>query len=211
MHRVSIVAALALLCPLSAPARELTSTEEKSKSRWSFELEGLYFALRGDTDYALFLAHADRGPLHLEARYNYEDLHTGSAFVGWNLGVGEQLRLDITPMVGGVVGRTAGIAPGLEFELSYWKLYLYSENEYVFALGGRGTSFFYTWSELSLWPVDWARVGLNLQVTRLTGTSPVTEPGFHVGLAYRNFSAAAYFFKPGAPSASVVFLLAAEL
>ena len=55
---------------------------------------------------------ADHGALHLEGRYNYEAFETGSAWVGWNFGVGEKLRLDATLMAGGVFGDTRGVAPG---------------------------------------------------------------------------------------------------
>ena len=34
---------------------------------------------------------ADYGWLHLEARYNYEGLDTGSAWIGYNFSVGDKL------------------------------------------------------------------------------------------------------------------------
>ena len=55
---------------------------------------------------------ADHEWLHLETRYNYEDLRTGSIWFRHNFSVGKQLVLNLTPMVGGVSGRTSGIAPG---------------------------------------------------------------------------------------------------
>lgn len=58
---------------------------------------------------------ADHGALHLEARYNYEALRTGSLWAGYNLSVGGKLVLDATPMIGGVFGNVNGVAPGLEF------------------------------------------------------------------------------------------------
>jgi len=44
---------------------------------------------------------ADRGWLHLEARYNNEALETGSLWAGYNFSVGKKLVLNATPMVGG--------------------------------------------------------------------------------------------------------------
>ena len=90
----------------------------------------------------------DRDWLHLEARYNYENLDTGSAWVGYNFSGGEKLAWEFTPMLGGVFGNTTGIAPGYKGSLSWWKLELYSEGEYVFDTGDSSESFFYTWSEL---------------------------------------------------------------
>ncbi len=75
---------------------------------------------------------ADHQWLHLEARYNYENLHTGSLWAGYNFTAGKTLQLAVTPMIGGVFGRTTGIAPGCEFSLTYKKLSFSSSNEYVF-------------------------------------------------------------------------------
>ena len=46
-------------------------------------------------------------------------------------------------MLGGVFGNTTGIAPGYKGSLSWWKLELYSEGEYVFDTGDSSDSFFY--------------------------------------------------------------------
>ena len=63
---------------------------------------------------------ADRGRLHLEARYNYEDLDTGSVWAGYNLKGGGDLAWELTPMVGGIFGATRGVAPGYRGSLG-WK------------------------------------------------------------------------------------------
>jgi hypothetical protein len=66
---------------------------------------------------------ADRNErLHLEARYNYENLETGSLWMGYDFSVGHKLVLNATPMLGGVFGRSAGIAPGYEISLTYKRL-----------------------------------------------------------------------------------------
>jgi len=74
---------------------------------------------------------ADHGGLHLEARYNYEDLETGSLWVGYNFSAGQNVVLQATPMIGGVLGKTTGVAPGYEVSLSYVKLELSTQGEYV--------------------------------------------------------------------------------
>lgn len=202
---------LALLCAMPAMAAQAGTEEEGRVPPVSVEGEVLYYRPHEGLDYLYGIVRADTGGLRLEARYNYEDLHTGSAFVGWNLGAGEQLRLELTPMVGGVVGRTDGIAPALEVALTYGKLALWSESEYVLVPSDRDASFFYTWTELSVWPVEWARAGVNLQWTRVNGSRPEPERGFHLGLAYRHFGVAAYVFEPGQEDASTHFLLSVEL
>jgi hypothetical protein len=72
----------------------------------------------------------------MEARYNYEALHTTSVFAGWRLEAGEKLQFAATPMLGFLFGQTTGIAPGLELELSYKALDFYSETEWVADFSG---------------------------------------------------------------------------
>ena len=109
---------------------------------------------------------ADRGWLHLETRYNYENLKTGSVWLGYNFSGGEKLEWEFTPMLGGVFGDTTGVAPGYKFSLTYWKLEFSSEGEWVFDLDGSEESFFYNWCELSIAPVEWFRFGLVGQRTQ---------------------------------------------
>lgn len=47
---------------------------------------------------------ADRGWWHVEVRFNYEDRDTGSAWVGYNFSVGSAVTLEITPIIGAVIG-----------------------------------------------------------------------------------------------------------
>jgi hypothetical protein len=149
-----------------------------------------------DRDYAQPTITADRGWLHLEARYNYEALDTGSAWVGYNLGGGEKLAWEFTPMLGGVFGDTAGIAPGYKGSLSWWKLELYSEGEYVFDARESADSFFYNWSELSVSPVDWFRVGMVTQRTRLYKTDRDIQWGVLAGFSFKGATLTGYVFNP---------------
>ena len=97
---------------------------------------------------------ADRDRLHLEARYNYEGIGSGSAWLGYSFSAGETLHLDLTAMAGAVFGKTHGYAPGYEFTLGWRKLQLHSGAEYVFDTDDSSESFLYTWSELTLTPKD---------------------------------------------------------
>jgi len=155
-------------------------------------------------DYAQPTITADRGWLHLEARYNYEALDTGSAWVGYNLGGGKKLAWELTPMLGGVFGETTGIAPGYKGSLSWWKLELYSEGEYVVDTGDSSGNFFYNWSELTLAPVEWLRVGMVTQRTRLYQTDREIQRGLLVGLSYKKVGFTAYLFNPDESRPTIV-------
>ena len=87
--------------------------EQSQKTpEWSYSVSSLIYLLPDDGDFTQPTFTADRNWVHLEARYNYEDLKTGSAWVGYNFTAGKRLTLEITPMVGAVFGATTGIAPG---------------------------------------------------------------------------------------------------
>jgi hypothetical protein len=217
MSALSIAAGLGgpllglLLAAAPASASDAPASGDTDAPQWSFGGEGYLYIRPDDTDYVNGIASVNRGPLALEARYNYEQLHAASLFLGWSFGFGEKLRLELTPMVGGVFGAMSGLAPGLELDLSFWKLQLSSESEYAFDLAEPSASFFYEWSELSLWPVEWARAGLAVQRTKVIQTRFELERGLLVGLTYRHLSATAYWFNPGSEDAYTVFSLGVEL
>jgi hypothetical protein len=89
-----------------------------------------------DADFLQPTVTADRGKLHLEARYNYEDFNTGSLWVGYNLSLDGEVTLVFTPMVAAVVGDTEGVAPGFNLAIDWWRLAFFSQGEYVFDTDG---------------------------------------------------------------------------
>jgi hypothetical protein len=163
-------------------------------SDWNYVVEtDLYF-----TDPFIFLPIfiADKGNLHLEARYNYEDLKTFSGWVGYNFFGGDDFEYFITPMIGAAVGRTDGIAPGLEFTFSYIGFELYSESEYLFDFESEENNFFYSWTDLTYSPSDWLWFGISGQRTRLYQTDVEIDHGLILGSAYMNFEITGYFYNP---------------
>jgi len=174
---------------------------------WSFSAYAYAYLVPDSRDYVQPTITADRNWLHLEARYNYENLDTGSAWVGYNFGGGEKLAWEFTPMLGGVFGDTAGIAPGYKGSLSWWKLGLYSEGEYVFDTRDASGSFFYNWSELTLAPVEWFRFGMVTQRTRAYQTDRDIQRGLLVGLSYKKVDFTTYVFNPDESRPMVVVAL----
>ena len=190
-----------VLASTNAPT---VTTNEAARS-WSFSVSAYTYLVPESRDYLQPTFMADRGWLHLEARYNYEGLDTGSAWVGYNVGVGKELTLQATAMLGGVFGDTTGIAPGYRFSLDYWKLELASEGEYLFDTANSSGDFFSTWSELSISPVDWLRVGLAVQRTKLYHTALDIQRGFLVGFHYKRVDFTTYVLNLGWTDPTLVF------
>ena len=184
---ISIVYALFFSFTYAQDQDTLTTSE------WNYGVEtDLYF-----TDPFVFLPifTADKGKLHLEARYNYEDLKTVSAWIGYNISGGEELEYFITPMVGAAAGRTNGIATGLEFTFSIIGFELYSESEYLFDVEAKENNFFYSWTDFSYSPIDWIWFGISGQLTGVYQTELEIERGVLLGVAYKNWQFAGYYYN----------------
>jgi len=191
--------------PISTATNTPPALKEKDDKPWSFSASAYTYIVPDSRDYVQPTFTADRGWLHLEARYNYEALDAGSAWVGYNFGGGEKLAWEFTPMLGGVFGDIKGIAPGYKGSLSWWKLQLYSEGEYVFDTVNSSDSFFYNWSELTLAPAEWFRFGLVTQRTRLYKTERDIQRGLLVGTSFKKLDLSAYVFNPDQDKPTFVF------
>jgi hypothetical protein len=208
-----IAHAAAAQTPLSgaASASEGVSAgglEASNVLAWSFSSSLYGYLVPDSRDYVQPTFTADRGWLHLEARYNYENWATGSAWVGYNLEGEGTLSWAFTPMFGGVVGNTTGLAPGYELTLDWWKLELYSEGEYVVDTGDSSRNFFYNWSELSLRPKDWFRVGLATQRTRAYQTDRDIQRGLLAGVTYKQTDFTTYVFNLDEGKPTIVLAVA---
>ena len=131
---------------------------------------------------------ADRGALHLEGRYNYEDLQTLSLFTGYTISGGQTFRWEVTPMIGFAFGHTSGVIPALEFTLSYGAIEWYNESEYLLITDGGEENYFYAWSELNYFPLDWLSLGIIGSRTRLFQSDLELQYGFSLGYYRGSFS-----------------------
>jgi len=193
VNRPTLIAALFLMFAAASPAQEAAAPKE---SDWAFSLSAYTYFVPDSHEYVQPTITADHDWLHLEARYNYEDQNTGSAWVGYNLEGGEKLAWEITPMIGGVFGDTTGVAPGYKGSLSWWKLELYSEGEYLIDTGDTSASFFYNWSEFTISPIEWFRFGIAAQRTRAYESDRDIERGLMIGFSVKHFDFAGYIFNP---------------
>jgi hypothetical protein len=179
---------------------EATSTQPAAATEpegWEFSGSAFgYLFFEGSGDFIQPTVVAQHGRLHLEALYNYEERDTASFFGGYLFSFGDQVKLDLTPIFGAVVGEIDGLAPGLELDLTWKSLNYYSESEYVFDLADHESNFFYAWSELSWNQPEWFRAGLALQRTRVYETDREVEAGPVVGFYFWKMEIAAYLFSP---------------
>jgi hypothetical protein len=199
--RPAVLAALVVLLSGGTAWAQAGAVPEKA---WAFSASAATYVLPDEPDYVQPAFSADRGWLHLEGRFNYEDRGTGSAWFGYNLGVGETVRLEFTPMIGAVFGNTAGVAPGYKGSLAWRMLQLYSETEFVIDTGDSADSFLYTWAEFEVAPVDWFRFGLVAQRTKVYQTAFDIQRGFFAGFSGRRADVTAYVFNPDADRPTVV-------
>lgn len=169
---------------------------EADPPHWLFDASAYLYFVPDSRNFVLPMFTADRKRLHFEARYNYEDFETLSGWVGYNWSVGEDILLDFTLMIGGVVGNTNGVAPGFRGILEWWRLEFSSEGEFVFDFGDRTDSYMYTWSELRVSPADWFNVGLVAQRTRVHETELEIQRGFLAGLRAGGWTLSGYLFNP---------------
>ncbi|HEX5053262.1 MAG TPA: hypothetical protein VFZ65_15915 [Planctomycetota bacterium] len=188
----TFAALAALVVPIAGQAPEPTPSEPA----WTFGATAYTYFVPDDRDYVQPTFTADRDWLHLELRYNYESLDTASAWAGYNLGFGDELTVELTPMLGAVFGDTNGVAPGYEATLGWRRLELYSEGEYVFDTDDSSDSFFYNWSELTLTPVESFRFGIVTQRTRAYDSERDLQRGLLLGYSGKTVDVSAIVFNP---------------
>jgi hypothetical protein len=168
-----------------------------TQNPWAFSLTTSGYIVPHSRSYVSPDFSADRSWLHLEARYNNEALDTGSLWVGYNFNAGKKLVLAVTPMLGGVLGDVDGIAPGYLVALSYKRIQLYSNGEYVFDTRDRAGSFFYNWNQVTYSPLTWLQVGLVTQRTHAYHTSLDVQRGVLVGVNYKKMNFTTNVFNFG--------------
>jgi hypothetical protein len=181
--------------PKSQPHNPAPLATEEDTWEYSLTVDG-YIPADGES-YATPTFTADHKWLHLEGRYNNEDLRTGSVWVGYNFQWGEKWRFDVTPMIGGVFGRTNGVAPGCEASVTWRKLTFSLDNEYVFNTESKSNNYYYSWPQVTYQALDWLRVGAAAQHTKFFQTETTIERGFLVGFDHKRYEFTTYVLNPG--------------
>jgi len=187
--RVALVAAVLVGAAGGAQSQE-------TLRRWSATLSAYRSIIPDDADYTIVIGSADHGSLHLEGRWNYENLDAGSFFAGWTFAFGRSLEVEATPMLGLTVGTVFGAIPGLELTVSLGPIEWYTESEYVLDLRDRDDSFFYVWSELGVYLVAPLRVGLLGQRLRVRASPLEIDRGPLAMLTVGRLSIGGYVLNP---------------
>lgn len=188
---------LGVWCALAAfapPARGQTALGQPP-GKWG-AMAIAFYGIGTDPSFGMGVLAADRGPLHLEARYNYEELDTFSGWVGWAFTTGSELKIGVGPMVGAVVGELDGVAPGLRLAARWRRFFFYSESEYVIPLDGDGSAFFYNWSQWAWVPVDWLTTGVSVQRLRVADTGRWIDVGPMIGVTVGRTTLQGFLFDP---------------
>jgi hypothetical protein len=198
-------AILLLASPLPAQAVPDGGPDGGSATKvWEVSVTADGYAVPHAEFYVSPVVTADHGSLHLEGRYNYENQRTGSIWVGYNFTAGSTVQFRFTPILGGVFGETAGIAPGCEISLSYKRLTFSSSQEYVFDTKASSGSFFYSWPQLTYSPREWIHFGIVAQRTKAYHTGLDTQRGVFAGISHKKVSFTTYIFNAGWTDPTVV-------
>jgi hypothetical protein len=179
------------------------------KPSWEFGLNAYPTVVRGGENYTSAIIVAVRGPLHLEGRVNYESVGARSAFVGWTFSGGEAVTWELTPLLGSAWGSTHAWVPGLEASVAWAKFDVYVEAEYVRDHDEQIGSYTYAWSELGYRPVEWLRVGIVGQRTRVYGGDRDIQRGPFAQLSWPHITIGGYWFNPGSSDQVFVGLIGA--
>jgi hypothetical protein len=86
----ALSATVVMLAVVTADAAA-QDVDDSDPPAWAFSIGVYTYALPDEGNYAQPTFTADRGALHLEARYNYEAMETGSLWAGYNLAGGNRV------------------------------------------------------------------------------------------------------------------------
>ncbi len=202
-----IVQELVLLASAAAQDPVVEDAPPPEAEVWEFSATLLYSDPPGSEERWTPILYADRGPLHLELRYGYEDVETAALFAGWTIGLGEELAVDLIPMLGAVAGETDGIAPALEIDAAWKRLSWYAEMEYLFDLEDSDDDYFYSWSTLTYEVTDWLSAGLVVERTKLVDTDFWLQRGLALEFTYESLGFSLYAYNLGSDDSYVALAL----
>jgi len=160
---------------------------QSTETPWRYSASVSYYVVPSSQDYWNPIVTADRGRVHLEGRYNYLSLDSGSFWAGANFNTGKTWMFDATVMAGIVIGSVQGVGPGYELSLRRSWFSLLSQGEYVFDIQDEVDDLAYNWTELSGSPASWCRLGLAVQWTNAPTAARDVQRGIVAAFNYKRF------------------------
>lgn len=195
-HILLFSIAFLLMVNTHAQSDTTKTNPDSASSDWSFAADGYLYLIPDEDITGIVIGYADYKAIHMEARYNYENLNTGSLFGGYTFETGNKVSFSATPMLGAVFGEMNGIAPALELDLIWKRFEFYSESEYVFDFKEKENDFFYVWSQLSYEPFDNFVAGISVQRTKLYQTAFDFQRGIFAQYSFWKLTTGVFYFNP---------------
>jgi hypothetical protein len=189
----------------AAPGQPAQVEAAPAPGAWTGSASAYWYSLPDEDDFVLPIVTLRRSRLHLEARYNYEDLDTTSLFAGWAFESGSTVAFEIVPMLGAVAGRTDGAAPAFTLTLDWKRLSVYSENEYLVDFSDHASNFFYDWSEITVRATDRLAAGVVVQRLRTVDDGLDVQRGLLVRFARGPWSVTGSWFNPGSDDRFAIY------
>ncbi|HOV10327.1 MAG TPA: hypothetical protein PLL90_01035, partial [Bacteroidales bacterium] len=135
------------------------------------------------------------GDYYLEARYNYENLETASLYFGRAFSFGKNTSIELTPILGGVVGATNGISPGFNFNLEYKSFATSTQCQYTIDLKDIKNSFFWDWTNFYFTFSEHFGLGGAIQMLIPQSGKGIYNAGPMVRLSYKSLAAELYVYN----------------
>jgi hypothetical protein len=132
---------------------------------------------------------------YFEARYNYDDSHSFSLYFGRAFSLSKKATAEMTPMIGGVVGRSKGISPALNFYFEYLKFSSTTQSQYTIIMPDGNSSYFYDWTNFSFNLNKKLGMGGSIQITIPQTGSSVVSYGPLLNFRFKNFLLEGYAYN----------------
>jgi len=168
----------------------------ESSSAWTTSLSTYWYEPPDESGYLSGILRADRGVLHLEAHWAYEDRDTLSLFVGRTIPIEGEVSGAFTPRIGIAGGDSDGVIPAAALDLSWKSLSFTTDVQYLIGTSDDTSDFLYSWSELSWTFAERFSVGLVGQRTNVFDQELTIDRGFLAGVNLGPTYITAYWFNP---------------
>lgn len=132
---------------------------------------------------------------YAEARYNYDATGTFGVYLGHSFTREGTLSGTVTPVIGGLAGKSNGGSVGVNMDVDFGRLFFSSQWQYTCSLARKSNPYLFGWSELGVRATSWLYGGMALQETNNFPSACKLEPGCMVGITRNNWSIPIYWFN----------------